>query len=88
MGESREAGKKVRQGGPTGAKGALGKQIYPRDGGHPRHFLGISWAGAVLEKIHRGCQVSSCRVRYMNTNVTNLSCLNLFSNYKPNVFQK
>ena len=22
----------------------LGQQIYPRNRGHPRHFLGISWA--------------------------------------------
>ena len=40
---SRDAGKKVGQGGPTGAKRSpttLGQEIYPRNGGHPRHFLG------------------------------------------------
>ena len=35
--------KESRAGGPTGAKRApttLGQQIYPRNGGHPRHFFG------------------------------------------------
>ena len=38
----RDAGKKVGQGGPTGAKSTatLGQQIYLRNGGNPRHFLG------------------------------------------------
>ena len=37
---SRGARKKVGQGGPTRAPTTLGQQIYPRNGGHPRHFLG------------------------------------------------
>ena len=38
--ESRARGADRSKRAPT----TLGQQIYPRNGGHPRHFLGISWA--------------------------------------------
>ena len=42
-------------------------------------------AGAGLEKNHGGCQVSSCRARYVNSIVTNQSCSTTFQT-KPSRF--
>ena len=45
----------------------LGQQIYPRNGGHPRHFLGISWAMplSVREVLQLLAQKTSSNMYYV-----------------------